>query len=439
MNCPSCNSNDWKNVDEFRFKQKDDKGHDIGMHICNVCSFISYPAKYKSKAEIIAHYRKEYRKPPTVMNMFTGQRKNHFHYAFLKDHIEKWQKSEDQIDIVEIGAAFGMSLNMFQQLLPGANIEGTELTQSYKNVCKQEFGIELKDDFDDSKSYDLIMSYKVLEHQLDPHVELARYAKALKPEGFLYISVPTWFGPMVNFGLEGFDLEYYYDPNHINVWTRQMFESMMSRAGLEIVKYDGTMYGDTYLCKRTIKAVTTEPFIEKPGHILEKLKATKEAFLAFIDQDYAGAIAHYKNFPQAHINLLEMSRKELSEKGWEAFKRDRIDSMLDSCPDSVEAMICATDFMMRMKRYEEALEMTKTTLKLKPNNPASLFQAGICFEQSAVLSKDKNEKLKFLLKAKELYFHLMNVSEQNKHETISKIYFINSQIPSDSVEMAQVK
>lgn len=436
MICPNCESNDWKNVDEYRFKPTDDKGHAVGMSICNNCGFTSYPSKYKSKEEIIAHYRKEYRKPPTVMNMFTGQRKNHFHYAFLKDHIENWQKSEKEVNIVEIGAAFGMSLNMFQQLLPKANIEGTELTNSYKNVCKQEFGIELKDDFDESKQYDLIMSYKVLEHQLDPHLELARYAKALKPNGFLYISVPTWFNSLVNFGLEGFELEYYYDPNHINMWTREMFESMLARAGLEIVKFDGLMYGETYLCKQTTKEIPHIVFKEEPGDILARLKAIKEAYLAYIEQDYAGAIALYPDFPQAHISLLEMSRKELSDFGWAEFKARRITPMLETCKTSVEAMICATDFMMRMKKYDEAVEMTKKTLKLKPNNPASLFQAGICFEQLAIHEKKPKEKMNYLLKAKELYFHLMNVSEQNKHEAISKIYFINSQIPSEFVETA---
>lgn len=429
MKCPNCQSSDWKNVDEFRFKDKDEKGTPIGMSMCNSCGFVSYPEKYQTKDEIIAHYRKAYRKPPSVVNMFTGQRKNHFHYAFLKDLIEEWQKSDAKPDIVEIGAAFGMSLNMFQQLIPSANISGTELTTAYKNVARHEFGIKLDDDFDDSKKYDLIMSYKVLEHQLDPHIELARYAKALKPEGFLYISVPTWFGPMVNFGLDGFDLDYYYEPNHINVWSKQMFESMLKIAGLEIVKTDFKMYGDTYLCKaNAAMSVNQEPYYESTEIRLKQLADIKKAFELFVDQKYSEAVKVWPDFPSAHSSDIEMKRKMLAQMPWEQFEKDVLGPAVKSCPDSVELLITCADFALRARNFDRCINLTRKCLELKPNNPASLFQAATAFEQMAVHAKNKEEKNTFLQRSKETYFHLMNVSEQNKHECISKIYHINAHL-----------
>ena len=431
MICCNCGSNDWKDVDQYRFKDKDDKGKKIGMAMCNSCGMISYPSKYQSKEEIIAHYRKEYRKPPSVINMFTGQRKNHFHMAFLKEYLENWNKSKEEVNIVEIGAAFGLSLNLFQQVLPKANIEGTELTTSYKNVCYHEFGIKLQDDFDDTKKYDLIMSYKVLEHQLDPHLELKRYSEALKPEGFLYISVPLWLDSMVNFGLDGFDLDYYYEPNHINVWTREIFENIMLRAGLEIVKEDHTMYGDTYLCKKSSKHSSLKPIKLKTKEVLEKLEKIQKAFELFREQKYDLAIAVWPDFPQAHISNIEMKRKELSTIGYEEFKIKYIEPMLKACPNSVECIISHTDIAMRMKKFDEAIELTKKALDLKPNNPVSLHQAATIYEQSAVHAKEDEKKKDYLLKARSIWFHVMSVSEQNKHEAISKIYFINAHLGAD--------
>jgi hypothetical protein len=96
----------YKHVTDTKWPDEDEKGKKIGMAMCNSCGMISYPSKYQSKEEIIAHYRKEYRKPPSVMNMFTGQRKNHFHMAFLKEYFDWCSKLElindDLIEEIQI-------------------------------------------------------------------------------------------------------------------------------------------------------------------------------------------------------------------------------------------------------------------------------------------------------------------------------------------------
>ena len=85
MNCVICGSNDWTNVDEYRFKPS-------GMSICNTCSFVSYPVKWKTEEEIKEHYRTDYRNPPTSGNLYSGQRKLHFHNVFLKPLFDEWKK-----------------------------------------------------------------------------------------------------------------------------------------------------------------------------------------------------------------------------------------------------------------------------------------------------------------------------------------------------------
>lgn len=431
MKCANCGSESWKDVDHLRFKDKDEKGNKYGMCICTDCGFVSYPSKYKSKAEIIEHYRKEYRKPPSVQNMFTGQRKNHFHFAFLQEVIANWKKEKATPNILDIGAAFGMSLNMFQQIMPEAKLYGTELTTSYKNVCKHEFGIDLTDDFDESIKYDLIMSYKVLEHQLDPHVELQRMKKALSEKGLLYISVPTWFDSMVNFGLEGFDLNYYYEPDHINVWTKEMFEALLDRTGFEIVKKDEYMYGFSYLCKAKKLQEVKEVYKEDVKDIEKRMANIKQAYELFSKHRFDEAIAIYPDFPAAWIAAIEMKRKLLAEKGWNWFKEEVLEKALEACPLNVELLVTYTDFATRARRWEEALKMAEKALKLKPNNPASLHQIGNAYEQAAAHCADKREVIEILKKARELYLYYQNVSAQNSHDCISKIYHISAHIPAD--------
>lgn len=430
MVCQNCGSDHWEVVDQYRFKDKDKNGKKINMSICKECSFVSYPDKWMTKEEIFKHYRESYRPAPTVNNLFTGQRKNHFHAAFLKDLFDQWNKEgKTKPAICDVGTAFGMSLGLFKTIFPQADIYGTELTSTMKRVCYHEFGIKLTDEIDESVNYDMIMSYKVLEHQLDPMEELKKYANLLKPDGVLYISVPTWFNSLSNFGLDGFDLEYYYDPNHINVWTREMFENMLMRSGFEIIKQDHVIYGDTYLCKPSLKYLKLPVLKLDVEKSIENLAKVKAAFLQFVDYQYDKAIEIWPDYPQAWIARLEMNRKLIAEKGFDFFHDNFIKPMIEACPNAPEAIISATDFCMRARQLQLAIDYANKALEMKPNNPVTMGQLINIFKELALNSTDEKEKIAYFKKAKEFAGHLMNVSLQNRDEAISNIYLINSLIP----------
>lgn len=434
INCPNCNESNWKSVDEHRMKSKDKKGNPVNMSLCLNCGFVTYPDKIKDKEKMLEHYRKEYRPAPSVNNSFTGQRKNHFHYSFLKDLIEEWKKIGKQNPVIcDIGTAFGMSLNMFKQLIPGADLNGTELTETMRKVAYHEFGFNLVEEIDESKKYDLIMTYKVLEHQIDPLTELRKYHRLLSADGFLYISVPTWFSSMTNFGVDGFDLDYYYDSNHVNVWTREIFESMLERADFDIIKRDHVIYGDTYLCipkqPKHDQVRIHQIYKESADDIELRMKKIKNAFLAFSDYKYDDAIAQWPDYPSAWISKLEMNRKMLAEKGFEWFEINMIKPMIDACPTSSEVWLCATDFAMRAKKYEHAIDLANICLEKKPNNPVSISHLINIFKEMAARSKDEKERVELFKKAREAAIALHNTSAQNRDEAVSQIYFISSLIP----------
>lgn len=429
VKCPNCGGSNWENVDQYRFKDKDKGGKQINMSICTDCGMISYPDKIQNKEAMLEHYRKEYRPAPTINNSFTGQRKNYFHLHFLNDLFNKWKSENKKITVTDVGCAYGMSLNMIQQIFPDADINGVELTESMKRVAYHEFGYKLSDEIDASKKYDMIMSYKVLEHQIDPMEELSKYADLLKEDGVLYISVPTWFNVMSNFGLDGFDLDYYYDPNHINVWTKELFESMLLRSGFEIIKEDHVIYGDTYLCK--VKKENKQLPVLKldPAKIKDKMEQIKKAFLCFIDYDYAGAILNYPEYPQAWVAMLEIERKKMAEHGFEWFKQNLIKKMIDACPNSPECIIAANDFSLRAQDFEGALQLSQVALKMKPNNPVSLHHIIIAFKELAIRERTEENKIKLLIQARNAAINLHNLSAQNREQAVNEIYFLNSLIP----------
>ncbi len=421
MKCVICKTNDWENVDWAREKP-------AGMCICKNCGFISYPEKWKSEEEIKAYYRKNYRKPPTHQNIFTCQRKVNFHQAFLEDLFKEWDGKNKTAPVIgEIGAAFGMALEFFKSVFPNADISGTELTTSFRRVAFHEFGIKLTEDFDDTKKYDLLMSYKVAEHQLDIDQFLLKYRNALKDDGLLYISVPTWFSQLNNFGMGGFDLEYYYEPAHINVWTREHFELLLAQSGLEIVKQDHVMYGDTYLCKKS-SAQTVQAKVPSPEMIKEKLKAVKKASELVKTQDFRGAIHAFPNFPLAWNGFYEMNRKVIHANGWDFAKTELFDPAIAACGDSAELYILLADVAMRFEKFDTAEVFAKKGLECKPKNPVSIGQMCNILREMA-LRADGVGKIEMWKEAKQWSDYLRATSLQNFAEGTDMSFIFAAQMP----------
>jgi SAM-dependent methyltransferase len=412
-------------VDEFRLKPS-------GMSMCKGCGMVSYPAKYKTPEEIKRYYLKEYRKntAPSVMNLYTGQRKLHYHAHFLKELIDQWKKDGFETPVIcEVGAAFGMALNWFKkQCFPNATILGTEWDLNMRRNCWHEWKIKLDEDFDPTRKYDLIMSYKVAEHMLDADQRLRDYATSLSDNGRLYISVPIWFGSLNNFGKQGFDLEYYYHPDHINVWSKKLFESVLKKAGLEVIKFNDTFYDSTYLCKRNDALMSEPREFENPEDILAKLDKIFKANQAGMDGDYDKAVEIYPNFPYAWEGRYEKNRAKIHEKGFKFIFDNYLQAAIDACPSSAEVRVVVADICMRYEKYQEATKFLDLSLKMKPENPDAIKRLMMCFTELGNRTTDQEQKVAYFKEARNVARYLRDISKQDEPEAISWIYNHNARI-----------
>lgn len=424
MNCIICKNDKWENIDQYRYKPQ-------GMSMCTVCGFCSYPSKWKTKADIIAYYRKDYRPPARFQNFSTNNRKCHFHALFLDDVFKEWKYKNVKPKIFEVGAAYGMALN-FLRTVTGGKVSGSELNLPDRRLAMHEFGIELKEEFDDEK-YDMIMSYKVAEHMLDVDVEIQRYAKSLNPGGYLYISVPTWFDSMNNFGLPGFDLEYYYDPNHINVWTQKHFETMLWNNGFKIIKKDLKTYDATYMCQVHDGTVMKKSEYENPEEIKFKLDRIKQAFEKFKQNKFDDAISLYPDYPQAHVSRFEMSRKQnwkqFQDKGWDWVKEHIIDFGYKHCPNAVEMDVLAADICMRFGKPEDAIKYCEKGLAVKPANPIFLNMMINIMREMAVRANTNESKAHYFKQAIEIAEYLIKVSPEHLAIGTDMKYLFKANIP----------
>jgi tetratricopeptide (TPR) repeat protein len=276
----------------------------------------------------------------------------------------------------------------------------------------------------------MIMSYKVAEHQLDFDIELERYFKCLKDDGCLYISVPTWFDTMGNFGLSGFDLEYYYEPSHINVWTQKTFENILRKKGFAIIEKNTSIYDSTYLCKKTAQPVETIVY-EKPEYIKECLRKIKQADELFKEGKYDEALHLWPDFPTCHAHRAENMRKQAFEKGWDFIKKEIIDYAITSCPNSLEAYMLAADFCMRADKFQEAIKYVEEGLKRKPHSVNCYMMLVNCMRELHVRGRTEDEKLHYLQQAKQVSQRIKQVSLEHFKQATDMIYFYNAQIPME--------
>jgi tetratricopeptide (TPR) repeat protein len=423
MRCPICDNNDhWQNVDQYRIKPS-------GMSLCMKCGFCSYPEIINKTDQLKEFYREEYRDVPSVNNLFSGQRKLHYHNEFLSDLFKEWIKKGFNPVVCEVGAAFGMFLHWVKTQLPGAQINGTELTLSFRRNAWHEYGINLTEEMDLNKKYDLIASYKVAEHIPHIDVELRKYAEALSNNGLLYISVPCWFKTMNNFGLSGFSLEYYYHKNHINVWTRKLFETLLKKCGLEVIKENHVYYDSTYLCKRNDSLMFEAHQYEDPFDILDRLDRIKKASMAHDSSKFDEAVKIWPDFPEAQIARYESKRQQYHQQGFEGIHEGYLKTILETSPESAQIVLFVADICMRYSKWELAMQYLDQGIRMRPNDPGALVSLGNCFRHLSEAATDPKDKIRFIKEARDVTRFLKQISFQNSHEAVTWIFNDNARIP----------
>jgi SAM-dependent methyltransferase len=419
MRCVVCDANDWENIDRVRLKPS-------GMHMCKSCGFVSYPSKYQSEEEIKAYYRKSYRAAPQASNLFTGERKLQYHVHFLSPLFEEWKKAGlDKPVVGEIGSAMGMFLNWVKQCFPEADVHGTELTETFRRVAFHEYGIRLEEEFDKTKKYDLIASYHVLEHQLDADIRLKEYAECLSDAGLFYLSVPIWFRDANNGAANGFDIEYYWAPDHINSWGEEHVEWIIAKAGLEIVGKNTDIYGNTYLLKKS-EAIFEKPAFDRKKY-LETAQAIYDTWLLLQENKTAEAIARHKNCPAAWMNHYELNRAHFhkDQEGLKKFIKDAI----ESCPNTSDITTFIGDVLIRYERFDEAYDVLAESLKKKPNNPTILIAIANCYRQKAMREKNAETKARLFEKSIGILRFTLSVSTETVPQALSWIYHDEAQLP----------
>ncbi len=140
--------------------------------------------------------------------------------------------------VLDIGSAWGEFLIHF-----GPDSKGIEVLPEAVKFSKA-IGLNIDEyNFEDEwreerESFDAVWCSNVLEHVVAPHQLLRRFHEALKPDGLVFIRVPTipsnWLYLKLNRLLLGF--LGYEAAQHINAFTRKTIEFTVERAGFQVIE-----------------------------------------------------------------------------------------------------------------------------------------------------------------------------------------------------------
>lgn len=135
--------------------------------------------------------------------------------------------------LLEIGCGNGFFLDKVSSL--GMQIQGVDINKDAVAFCKKKgLQVEATDVFDLTASYDLVVSFEVLEHMDNPK-RLFEFLvnKLISPGGYLIIAVPNPSGYLKDMEMNLLDMP----PHHNSSWSLATFEYLASQYGLELVDY----------------------------------------------------------------------------------------------------------------------------------------------------------------------------------------------------------
>lgn len=177
--------------------RRDRYGHRLRTVLCRGCGLV-FTNPMPTAAELDLFYRKHYR--ASYQNTDTPRTKSAYK-AFkgargLHDAIKDLIPSGGLV--VDVGSGGGEFLSLLRA--NGVDALGIEPFEPFANYARERYGVRvLTAGWQDApiapQSVDFVVANHVLEHFRHPPEALARFRTWLKPQGFLYLSVPQIESP----------------------------------------------------------------------------------------------------------------------------------------------------------------------------------------------------------------------------------------------------
>lgn len=222
LTCVVCNNN---NPNKFRLKYQKEN---FAVVSCSNCTFEFIPPYYRKRIEYTQYKNSDVTKAVRSGNNWVKIQRHKLRFKFIKPFVASGK-------LFDLGAGWGHFMLAAKEL--GYDIYGIEIAEQPYQYCVNDLKLPVDHiDFflmDESKQFDIITMWDVLEHIDQANDFLKKCSKLVKPGGYLVLQVPQ---------IDSFFAKRHKDKwkmmglDHVNYFSKKTITQLLNNNGFEVVK-----------------------------------------------------------------------------------------------------------------------------------------------------------------------------------------------------------
>lgn len=204
-------------------------------------------------------------------------------YRFLQQYDADWMNPTIEgksKNVLEVGCGTGSFMRLMKA--SGWQVEGIEPDGEYTASVKADFDLAITDayleDFDTETSYDLIVSFHVIEHVPDPNAFLSKCHELLKAGGRLMIECPAidkMYGDTADF--------FFWDV-HINTFSKETLTAFLLKNKFKLLEANWHGNFINILCEKSEEQGEFEAHFESAELMKKRVADYKASKKSLIDK-----------------------------------------------------------------------------------------------------------------------------------------------------------
>lgn len=165
-------------------------------------------------------------------------------YAFAFRLLNKYLSQRQELNVLEIGTGSGFFLDFARRVFPNSRFSGVEYDERLlaETASRAPFASLIQgnaENFDHGKaSYDLIVSFQVIEHLYNPRAMIENVRAHLKPGGIFLVTTPNLAGLGARWMKEKW---HGYRDDHVSLKGKEEWERLISSHGFTPL-YSGSTF-----------------------------------------------------------------------------------------------------------------------------------------------------------------------------------------------------
>jgi 2-polyprenyl-3-methyl-5-hydroxy-6-metoxy-1,4-benzoquinol methylase/polysaccharide pyruvyl transferase WcaK-like protein len=285
----------------------------INNYICTTCGFVSILPRPTLK-ELTKYYQEgDFSKEGRNLNKPNDAKIAHSEkYAFDRINIlnkvltTKAQPSK----VLEIGCGIGSFL--YYCRAQGSEVYGIEPDKNFAQAGNELYNIEIGtdtiEDFETTTKFNLICSFHVIEHVIDPNSFLTKIHSLLEDDGLIFLECPSIDR------MYGNEVKDFFWNVHLNSFSDNTLKGFLIKNKFKILKkyrYKGFI---GYVAQKTEQVSSFDNYSDKPQSIKSRIKNYKNTFTKKVTKHARTINAIYSNREIYDLVHLAIRKKGIEKK-----------------------------------------------------------------------------------------------------------------------------